>query len=319
MHIEEIVECLKKVDGTLNGLLDEGENLGLDSDLAVRAIEGKNIVFIDGDTKPKAENVFLKYFDDIDFGFPSSGSEMEIGEAGELENFDYQVFKAVAGANIATNGTNIGSGSFSNGLIDGVDVQIKPVGIPDSYEVLNNEGKNTPEFYELKSNEKSANLFHDTIEKISKSNPYGASVEVKSVEDYKNLRVFLTKDGKSGFALSKNGDVESVFSAPKSRRGDAIIASAVKAGGKSLDCYSIPKNGKGKNEKGGLVQLYERAGFKEVARVEINPEYDDTNGKAEYVSIMGIVTENNEIKQFDMNGYDDAIEYRDNIIKLRGK
>ncbi len=97
----------------------------------------------------------------------------------------------------------------------------------------------TVKFNELKKTNQNAQLFYNTITKVVKLNKYGNAVEVKSVESYKKLRLFLSTDHKSGFALDNKGDIESVFSVPNLNRGSVIVNEAVKEGGKTLDCYSI--------------------------------------------------------------------------------
>lgn len=78
-------------------------------------------------------------------------------------------------------------------------------------------GVSAPAFIELKSSDKSARQFSEAITSARESQgKLGASVFVYPEEDYRDMRLFLTEDGKSGFALKDTGeagitDIVSVF------------------------------------------------------------------------------------------------------------
>ena len=42
---------------------------------------------------------------------------------------------------------------------------------------------------------------------------FGTQVEIKSVQDYSDAKLFLTEDGQAGFAIAADGDIVSVFNA----------------------------------------------------------------------------------------------------------
>jgi len=78
------------------------------------------------------------------------------------------------------------------------------------------------------------------------------------------MRMFVTDDGKAGYAL-KGDEIVSVFVHSDSKyRGAAgsLIASAVELGGRRLDCYDTV-----------LPAVYAREGFVPVARIDWNGEY----------------------------------------------
>jgi hypothetical protein len=94
---------------------------------------------------------------------------------------------------------------------------------------------NVPKFYEFSAD--SAPVFEKAIAASKENNPYGASVYVYPVEDYANMRMFMTDDGKAGFAL-KDNDIVSVFSQPPHIGGvNGIMQLAIQEGGRKLDCF----------------------------------------------------------------------------------
>lgn len=72
--------------------------------------------------------------------------------------------------------------------------------------------------------------------------------------DYSSHKVFLTEDSLSGFAISPEGDLQSVFSLAKGR-GEFLVREAVKQGAETLDCFD-----------GYLPSFYQKMGFVEIKR-----------------------------------------------------
>jgi hypothetical protein len=106
--------------------------------------------------------------------------------------------------------------------------------------------------------------FHDAIAAAKAADPYGAAVTVYPEEDYRGARLFVTADGKAGFAL-KGDDLVSVFKHPESdTKGFAFTAMGlgVQQGARRLDAFDTV-----------LPRLYERGGFEAVARIPWNDEY----------------------------------------------
>jgi len=77
---------------------------------------------------------------------------------------------------------------------------------------------------------------------------YDASYLMKS-----GFQVFISKSGKTGFAIAKDGDLCNLFSTE--HRGGAAIKFAKKHGAKKLDCFD-----------GKLVEIYKSHGFTEYKR-----------------------------------------------------
>lgn len=127
---------------------------------------------------------------------------------------------------------------------------------------LEHQGRPAPEVYEL--DQGSADGFRDSISALKENNPYAASVYVYDADEYADMRLFTTDDGKAGFAL-KGDDIVSVYVRRDSaHRGcsAALMAQAVAQGGRRLDCFDTE-----------LPHVYARAGFSPVARIPWNEEY----------------------------------------------
>lgn len=94
-------------------------------------------------------------------------------------------------------------------------------------------------------------------------NETGAQVEIKSPEDLADARLFRTNNG-SGFAIKDDGDVVAVFASPDEPKGGAyaMLQAAVEAGGRKLDAFDTY-----------LPKIYETVGFRPVARLKWNDEY----------------------------------------------
>jgi hypothetical protein len=100
---------------------------------------------------------------------------------------------------------------------------------------LLNADVNIPTFYELDSS--GADLFQKSIASSKKGSQFGAAVYVYPKEEYANMRTFLTKDGKAGFALNGDDSV-SVFSTEPHVGGvNGIMQLAVQEGGRRLDAF----------------------------------------------------------------------------------
>jgi hypothetical protein len=124
-------------------------------------------------------------------------------------------------------------------------------------------GVDAPKFLELTTGPASAKLYHRLISEAQKANKAGAAVYVYDKKDYADMRLFLTEDGLTGFAL-KGDDLVSVFKHPSSEtRGVAIPLArmAVWLGARRLDAYDTV-----------LPYLYSTAGFKVAARMKWDNE-----------------------------------------------
>jgi hypothetical protein len=115
---------------------------------------------------------------------------------------------------------------------------------------------------ELVADENGAEAFRSLVVQTNESNPHGAAVAAYTADEYQQKRLFVTADGTAGFALTTDGDIVSVFSAPGSGNGRAVMALAVQVGGTRLDCFDTV-----------LPSYYAAHGFRAVARLPWNDEY----------------------------------------------
>ena len=136
--------------------------------------------------------------------------------------------------------------------------QYEPI---DSFKTLVGQyGFQSPAFYELDG--KNANVYQQAIQKSKDASPYGAAVYVYPVEEYADMRLFLTGDGKAGFAL-KGDDIVSVFSGPPHKgSANSSLQLAVQEGGRRLDAFDTV-----------LPELYNVNGFQVVGRLKWNEDY----------------------------------------------
>ena len=143
----------------------------------------------------------------------------------------------------------------------------------------NEQNVSTPRFIELAPSEQSAQQFSEAISMAKTSlGEFGESVFVYPVEDYRDMRLFLTEDGTGGFALKQTDtegavDIVSVFnsntpSAPGAGDGGPhkqlnypMIRLATEEGGNMLDAFDIY-----------LPKLYSANGFRVRSRLKWDDE-----------------------------------------------
>jgi proteasome lid subunit RPN8/RPN11 len=96
----------------------------------------------------------------------------------------------------------------------------------------------------------------DRSERIGYLSPLGP-------DDLAGYRLFLSEDGTVGFSIDPNGDIQNVFNngGPKRIGGAEAMREAIRAGGRTLDCFD-----------GFLVRLYTQWGFVQVGRMRFNRE-----------------------------------------------
>jgi hypothetical protein len=89
-----------------------------------------------------------------------------------------------------------------------------------------------------------------------------------TAEDYesKGANCYLSSNAQSGYVITADAELISVFSLPGARQGAAAVASAVKNGAKKLDCLDTI-----------LVQLYSSFGFVEYDRIAWDEQYAPKN------------------------------------------
>ena len=186
--------------------------------------------------------------------------------------------------------------------------------------------------------------FHRAISESQKDNPNSAFVYVYPPEQYAEKRLFLVNAGCAGCAVTKDGDIVSVFKNSDMAKKDdverissALLLTAIENGGKKLDCF----NGTDMDNLNGFLCVnYIKHGFIPVCKVPFdrgcapdgwNYEKDGEpyiiffrhNGK----SVEEVLEDKNNGKYetYDINNlptiidYDEAAKYRDAAIAAAEK
>lgn len=114
-----------------------------------------------------------------------------------------------------------------------------------------------------------ADVFRAAIMAAQAASSYGAVVHVYTPAEYGRMRLFLSPDQMSGFALD-GSNIVSVFSNNNGPRGRlrSIIDTALANGGRALDAFDT-----GRGERPGLPQMYGALGFEETGRESWNDAY----------------------------------------------
>jgi len=129
-------------------------------------------------------------------------------------------------------------------------------------DALAKAGVNTQPYVELEPTTEGVKTFSDLVRKVNANSKFGTAVYVYSDADYAKKRLFISESGKSGFALSPDGDIVSVFSESGSREGRGAMILATQMGGTKLDCFDTI-----------LPGYYAAHGFRAVARVPWSDEF----------------------------------------------
>lgn len=177
-------------------------------------------------------------------------------------------------------------------------------------------------YYPLKT--ASPEEFFKAIGVAKKRNEHGAFVTQHTVEEYKDMRLFITYDGSAGIAITKDNNIVSIFNGGE-KRGvlKTLLPTAIKYGGRKLDNYNSSK----------LSAMYELYGFNPVSKVEFNSRFapDDWNYERDGEPDIVFWIHNGDSAEdvvlnfgrYDVpwdavqefNTYEEAGEYRDEIIK----
>ena len=144
--------------------------------------------------------------------------------------------------------------------------QIQPVTdhtLPaDERESFAARGLSAPTLYELAPAD--ASVYREQMLELTRKNPYAASVHVYDEDEYRQMRLLVTDDGKAGVAL-KDDEIVSAFGHKDSAHPKAVqsmLRQATALGGRRLDCFDTV-----------LPTLYADAGFVSVARLAWNDDY----------------------------------------------
>ena len=160
-------------------------------------------------------------------------------------------------------------------------------------------------------------LFHDAFEISRQYLQNGELVDLHTAETtedgigYNDCYNYLSDDGLSGFSITPDGDLISVFNASGKNGFLRAISDIVKSKAKTLDCYASPKQ--------NLMGMYEKVfGFKPASVMDYNMEYDHDdiakNHSEPKVAFMVNTESNVELREFGKDQYDEAVEYRNSFV-----
>ena len=188
-------------------------------------------------------------------------------------------------------------------------------GVRNDYGILNLSAKgNQFNLYENVN----GNLFRDCFEIARNYLKNGELVDLHGVNTtddgigYNDCFNYLSEDGLSGFSITPDGDLISVFNASGKPGFLNAIAPIVKEKVKTLDCYNSSNQ--------PLMGIYSKVfGFKTASVMDYNMEYDHDNIAENHgspqVAFMVNTDAEVETKHFTKDQYDEAKEYRDGFVK----
>ncbi len=174
--------------------------------------------------------------------------------------------------------------------------------------------------------------FDVAIKSAKRANKNGGCVDTHPKDELESFKLFLANDGMAGVAVKPDGDITAVFKNSNSTAKGAVndlIITARANGGVKMDCYGQ-----------FLVNSYEKCGYVPVARVPFNADYvsdpfllktkpdvyvmmkntDDIQTVIKKNGARAYTTSSQEaldhLPTFD---YDEALKYRDELLKKQGK
>ena len=175
--------------------------------------------------------------------------------------------------------------------------------------------------------------FDIAIKNAKNSNKNGGCVDTHPKNELETFKLFLSNDGMAGVAVKPDGDITAVFknsnSSAKGAVNDLIITARAN-GGEKMDCYGQ-----------FLVNSYEKCGYVPVARIPFNADYVDDpfllKTKPDVYAMMkntddiDTVIKKNAKKAYKLSSqeyldnlptytdYDEALKYRDELLKKQSK
>jgi hypothetical protein len=136
---------------------------------------------------------------------------------------------------------------------------------PEAKRVWDEAGISAPSMHELMPGARSGAVFHEAMLHAKGVGPHAAAVHAYDPKEYAGMKLFLSPDKATGFAL-KGDDIVSVFN--NKARGNhrnvvnSLLDLAVQQGGRKLDAFDTT-----------LPHLYSRNRFHAVSRLPFNDEF----------------------------------------------
>lgn len=128
---------------------------------------------------------------------------------------------------------------------------------------------------QMRFEEVSAETFHRAINEagnvIKGGQPTRLTLTVYPVEEYADMRTFLSADGKTGYAVKPDGDLVSVFNVGAKGAGEMAVLDGIwNSGALKLDAYAQVSD---MFPDGYLVSKYRKYGFVEYERMKWDNDY----------------------------------------------
>ncbi len=166
--------------------------------------------------------------------------------------------------------------------------------------------------------------FYNAIEEAKKVNAHGAFVTKHSIDEYEEMKLFITLDGCAGIAITPDNNIVSIFNGGE-KRGvlKTLLPLAINQGGRKLDNFNSQK----------LSAMYELYGFNPVSKTRFNCEFapDDWNYERDgEPDIVFWIHNGDSAEDVVLNfgryevpwdivqsfsTYEEAEQYRDNLIE----
>lgn len=122
-----------------------------------------------------------------------------------------------------------------------------------------------PRVFEIKDGK----YYKKLQEKGIKNNKFRDSVTIHTVEEYNNMRMFITEDGTTGITITKNGHLGGAFSDKINGRPNdlaQLMVVGIKEGATNAEAFATV-----------LPDYYSAFGFKAVSRAQFNEEFAPEN------------------------------------------
>ena len=166
--------------------------------------------------------------------------------------------------------------------------------------------------------------FYKAIENAKKVNEHGAFVTKRSIDEYKDMKLYITLDGCAGIAITPDKNIVSIFNGGE-KKGvlKTLLPLAIGQGGRKLDNFN----------SGKLSAMYELYGFNPVSKTKFNCGFapDDWNYERDGEPDIVFWIHNGDSAEdvvlnfgrYDVpwdivqefSTYEEAEKYRDNLIE----
>ncbi len=175
--------------------------------------------------------------------------------------------------------------------------------------------------------EVTAEEFYYALKDAKQHLEYSACVHLHTIEEYREMRTYLSKDKKSGIAIEKDNNIVSIFNASDRKHMIRVLLPiALEKGGNKLDNFNTTK----------LSIMYSMYGFIPVTQTRFDDKEapDDWNydrdDRPEIIfwmhngmSAVEIIKAKNRLPMIPVNSaqmfdtYEEARECRDKILEAR--